>query len=276
MRVLFSLFLASLLLISYSPPAFSEQKASGISEYRISANDTLEIKVYEEPDLTKIVIVAPDGTISYPFLGNIRAAGLTVRELEKNITTSLEQDYLVNPQVTVSVKDYANISILGQVKKPGSYDMQEGLTLTQAIAMAGGFTDIADSGDVNIIRGSGDGKQTIRVNVEQILAKEAADPQITTSDTIVVNELGRIFVMGQVARPGVYSLKRGMTVVEAVALAGGLTQIASPNGTKVIRVKGGKKETIHVPLGSILRGADKSKNITLEPEDTVMIEESIF
>ena len=145
------------------------------SEYRIAVNDVLEIKVYEEPDLSKTARVATDGTISFPLLGNIKANSLTARELEKNITDLLAADYLVNPHVSVFVKEYTKFSILGQVVKPGSYEMKSGLTLTHAIALAGGFTEIADNDKAAIIRITEGEKETIKVDLGQIIEREAPD-----------------------------------------------------------------------------------------------------
>jgi len=245
-------------------------------EYIISTNNILEISVYQEPDLSTTARVSPDGTINYPLLGNIKAAGLTVRELEKNITDLLAEDYLVNPQVTVFVKEYANISIFGQVRGPGSYQMKEHLTLTQAIALTGGFNPAANTSKVKIIRTTGDEKETIEVNVDQILEKSAPDVEIKAYDTIMVEEYGRFSIMGQVVRPGVYSLQRGLTVVEAINLAGGFTPTAASDGTRVVRVEYSEKKIIRVPVASIMKGGDTSRDILLQEGDTIVVPESFF
>lgn len=155
-------------------------------EYTISPHDILDITVYEEPDLSTTLRVSQDGTINYPLLGSIKATGFTVRELEKNITDLLAQDYLVNPQVSVFVKQYAPISILGQVRSPGSYQMKENLTLTQSIALAGGFTNVANTSKVKIIRTMDDKKETLEIDVNQILEKAAPDVEIKPNDTILI------------------------------------------------------------------------------------------
>lgn len=254
--------------------AFTQEPVD--TEYRMAVNDVLEIKVYEEPDLSKTTRVATDGTISFPLLGNIKADALTARELEKNITDLLAADYLVSPHVSVFVKEYTKFSILGQVVKPGSYEMKSGLTLTQVIALAGGFTDIADKDKAAIIRITEGEKETIEVDLGQILEREAADIEIKGNDTIVISEGGQVYVIGQVAKSGSYRLRKGLTVVDVISLAGGLTQTASANGTKVIRVEDGEKKTIPVPVGSILRGGDKTRDIILKPDDTIVVPESFF
>lgn len=270
-RVLITLILLSTLL-----PVLTFAQIGKQAEYSIVENDLLEIRVYEEPDLTKIVRVAPDGTISYPLLGNIKVAGLTVRKLEETITDLLEKDYLISPQVSVFVQEYAKVSILGQVRNPGSYQMKGGLTLTQTIAMAGGFADNANINKVKILRNFGDKNKTIEIDVEQILDKLTSDIEIKGNDTIIVEAYGTVLVMGQVNKPGVYNFKKGLTIIEVIALAGGLTEAAAANGTKVIRIEGGRKKIIPVPVGSILKGGHASRDIALEPNDTIVIPESFF
>ena len=247
-------------------------------EYIVSPNDILEITVYGEPDLSTSARVSQDGTIIYPLLGNIKVGGFTLRELEIIITHLLGQDYLVKPQVSIFVKEYAKISILGQVRSPGSYEMKESLTLTQAIALTGGFANTANTSKVKIIRTAGDEKETLEINVDQILEKAAPDVEIKANDTIIVDEYGRFSIMGQVARPGVYTLQRGLRVIEAINLAGGFTATAAQDGTRVIRVEGSEKKVtrMHVPVASIMKGGDTSQDIELKDGDTIVIPESFF
>ncbi len=245
-------------------------------EYTISSDDILVITVYGEPDLSVTIRVSQDGTISYPLLGNIKTAGYTVRELAAYITDLLGQDYLVMPQVSIFVKEYSKISVLGQVKSPGSYQTKERLTLTQAIALSGGFTSTADTSRVKIIRNVGGQKETLEVNVDQILEKSAYDIEIKANDTIVVGEYGRISIMGQVLKPGVYNLRRNLKVVEAISSAGGFTPTAAQDATRVIRVEYGEKQVINVPVATIMRGGDSSKDILLREDDTIVVPESFF
>ncbi len=269
--IMLSLCLPPLCYAQSDTPQTDKQK-----EYIISPNNILEITVYGESDLSTSVRVSPTGTISYPLLGNIKAAGLTVKQLEKDITDSLGEDYLVIPQVSIFVKEYSKISILGDVRSPGAYEMKENLTLTQAIALAGGFTDEANTSKVKITRTVDNKKETIEVNVDLILDKSAPDVEIKSDDTIIVEEYGRISIIGQVGRPGVYTLKKDLTVVEAIGLAGGFTATAAQNAVRVVRVENGKKKTINVPVANITKGGSSSKDILLEPGDTIVVPESFF
>ncbi len=248
------------------------------SEYRMAVSDLFEISVYEEPDLTKVVRVAADGMISYPLLGNIFVKGLTAKELEAKITELLAKDYLVNPQVSIFIKEHSKISVLGQVEKPGAYELKTGLSIIDAIALASGFTDKADKTKVKRIREKEGKKETIEININTIAKDVYAGREIMLepNDVIIVEELGTISIIGQVKNPGRYDLKDGMTVIDAIAIAGGLTDIAAGDGTKVIRSEKGKKQIFRIPITSIVKSGDKSQDVILRPNDTIVVPESFF
>ena len=240
-------------------------------EYIIYSNDVLEISVYQEPDLSVSVRVSQDGTINFPLLGNIQAAGLSERQLEKSITDLLTKDYLVNPQVSVFVKEYAKISILGQVRSPGSYETKESFSLTQAIALAGGFTETANINKVKIMRTIGDKKETLIINVADIMNKAGDDIQINANDVLIVEGYGMLSIMGQVKTPGSYTIKENLTLTQAIALAGGFSETANTKSVKIIRSGDNRKETFTVDVQGILKG--EIADVELEPDDTIIVEE---
>jgi polysaccharide export outer membrane protein len=273
-----SLFLTLLLLIRPLFAGFIEK-----TEYRINPNDILDIAVYEEPDLCRTVKVDLSGQINYPLLGNIPVAGSTAREVAGKITELLAKDYLVNPQIVeVVVKESAKISILGRVVKPGTYELKTCATVLEAIVQAGGFIDQADSSDIRLIRMKGDLKKTINIDLKNITSKydKQANVALEPGDLVMIGGISQtetqIVLFGEVKKPGVYPYKKGMTVIEAVASAGGLTEMAAADGTRIIREKNNKREVIKVPLGSILRGGNKDKNIDLEPNDAIVVPQSFF
>jgi polysaccharide export outer membrane protein len=252
------------------------QRPTSGKEYVFAPGDLIQVMVYGEPDLTTDTRVSQDGTIKLPLLGEIRTQGLTVRELESQVAELLAKDYLVNPQVTVSVKEYAKIFILGMVRSPGSYELKAPTTLSSAISMAGGLQAEANPSKVKLIRTIGQDKETKVINLAEISDNTLPDMVLKPNDTIVVEEYGRISIIGQVNNPGTYNLKKDLSLLEAIGLAGGFTRIADIDGTSVVRIEDGKKKIIRVRISDITKRGDKSKDIYLQPSDTVVVPESFF
>lgn len=135
----------------------------GISNYRLGAGDIISITVYDEKELSLEKIKLSDaGSVSYPLLGEIKVKGLTVSELQQRITSGLKGTYLINPLVTVSVDQYRDIFVNGQVHKPGNYPYQPGLTVRKAVSIAGGFKDRANKDVVSIIHEHQDKSATLK------------------------------------------------------------------------------------------------------------------
>lgn len=164
------------------------------NDYRIQPLDTIQISVFNEPDLSVKVRVSSQGNINYPLLGSVQVGGLTVSETETKLKEQLGRNFLVNPQVNVLI-DRANsrrVFVLGQVKAPGAYDIpaDEGLTVVQAIARAGGFTELAAVDRVNIIRTEHGAQSKIVVKVGTIMKGGDGSKDITLKpdDVVVVSE----------------------------------------------------------------------------------------
>jgi len=162
--------------------------------YVLHPADAIQISVFNEPDLSVSVRLNADGTIMYPLIGRVDLSTLTVQQAQDLITRKLGDDYLVNPQVTITVIDYTKkyFTVLGQVAKPGPYEIPaEGkVTLLQAIGMAGGFTRIANPSQVIIKRVVGDKQYKIIKSDAKKLGREgvADEVQIQAGDTITVPE----------------------------------------------------------------------------------------
>ncbi len=159
-------------------------------EYIIGPEDVLVITVYGEPELKRTVRVASNGDISFPLLGQVKVSGLTVSKIENKLTRLLGKDYLVNPQVTVFIQKYSTISILGAVKKPGSYPLRGKLTVLEAISLAGGFTKIAKPNGTKILRVEKGKQKTIKVKITDITKKgdKSKDIPLKPGDIVVVPE----------------------------------------------------------------------------------------
>jgi len=163
-------------------------------EYKIETGDLLLITVYGQDDLTTKVRVTK-GEISFPLIGNVKAEGLTVAQLGKMIEEMLRKDYLVNPKVNVVIEEYLprKVFILGAVEKPGAYELpaNKPTTAIEAIAMASGFSKVADQNGTKVVRKTADGKEeTIRVKAGDIVQKGQKDKDVVVqpNDVIFVPE----------------------------------------------------------------------------------------
>ncbi|MDA9298494.1 polysaccharide export protein [Pseudomonadales bacterium] len=125
--------------------------AESLSGYRLGSGDLIQIQVFDEEGLSMQVRLSDAATVSYPFLGEVRVAGNTVSQLEAKIVSGLKGDYLVDPKVNVAVVEYRSFYINGEVKAPGGYAFQPGLTLRKAVALAGGFTERASKTKMNLL-----------------------------------------------------------------------------------------------------------------------------
>lgn len=148
-------------LVCISVLALGQQAlAAGDSQYRLGSGDVISINVFGEEDLSFEQIRLTDaGTFSYPFLGEVRANGKTAVELEQAIVQGLKGDYLIDPRVSVSILEYREFFVNGEVKNPGGYPFKPGLSLRKAIALAGGLTERASESKMTVIR-DGDASRT--------------------------------------------------------------------------------------------------------------------
>ncbi len=190
---IFSLFFLSILGGDFCSVTIAEP-AGGVPEYRITAEDVLQIKVFEEPDLTTTVRVTSNGEITYPLLGRLPAGGMTVSELQEKLTELLAKDYLMDPQVQVFIETYhpRNVSVTGAVNRPGSYPLPVGknLTLMEAITMAGGFREDAAINSARIFRIENGLPKTINVKAKDIIKKgnRSQDVEIYANDVVFIPE----------------------------------------------------------------------------------------
>ena len=167
--------------------------AVGSTDNRLMSNDVVQIKVFQEDDLDSLLRISKDGAITFPLIGSVSLAGKTPEEAALTIKAMLAKDYLVNPQVNVTVVEYAKrlFTVLGQVQRPGSYELPNGntLTLIQAIGMAGGYTRMADPAKITLKRNV-DGKQTIfRPNAKKMAGGNTESGfTIYSGDIITVGE----------------------------------------------------------------------------------------
>lgn len=135
--------------------SYSSAQSSGLSDYRLGSGDKIKVQVYGEDDMTVEAFLSDAGTISYPFLGELQILGLTVGQLETKIIAGLKPDYLLMPQVTITILEYRKFFINGEVERPGGYAFQPGLSIRKAVSLAGGFTERASKNNITVISDNG-------------------------------------------------------------------------------------------------------------------------
>jgi polysaccharide export outer membrane protein len=182
--------LASVTLIAKAADTFTPTYTAGpaIPEYRLGPEDVIEVFVWKQPELTTTVVIRPDGRISLPLTNELEASGKTAVQLQKEITERL-QEYITKPIVNVIVTQVNSlkISVLGEVRKPDVYRIKNQVTVLDAIAMAGGFTDLARPNRVIVLRNARYGPQRIKINIKELVADEGKAPfYLQPLDTVYV------------------------------------------------------------------------------------------
>jgi len=174
-------YLLTLLLFMALAPVGAPHAAEGegLSGYRLGTGDLVRVQVFGEDDLSVESRVSDRGTIPYPLLGELKVVGLSIRGVEELIANRLRGDYLVNPQVSVSILEYRQFYVNGQVKSPGGFPYQPGLTVRQAVSLAGGFTERASRNKIFVVRDKDPAGASKKV--------ELNDP-VRPGDTLTVEE----------------------------------------------------------------------------------------
>jgi polysaccharide biosynthesis/export protein len=174
----------------------------GSNAYKIGPLDVLDVAVFKVPDLSKTVQVAEDGTITYPLIGQVHAAGRTAHDLEVDLKQKLGEKYLRSPQITVLVKEYNSqrVTISGAVKTTGVYAIKGRTTLVQVIAMAGDIDNSTASGDIVVFRTIDGQRSAARFDADAIKNGKADDPEVLPGDVIVVDTSGTKVALSNVLR----------------------------------------------------------------------------
>lgn len=276
MRHIFLYFLLlSFVFLSTSWPARAVDQG-----YVLGEKDVVSLVVYagEKQQLSADLTVDGNGRLSVPMIGTVKAKGLTLAQLEQAIIKPMAQDYFVNPQVLLTLKEFRSLSffITGAVKNPGKYEMEQAATLMDLIGKAGGLAPeygqtayvTHDSGgnvtEVELVAllESGGNKGNVRLkNGDRVQI-----PLKTEMDQAKTN----VFIDGEVEKPGMYPYRPGLTALNACVMAGGFKEFAAPNRT-IIR-RSGQKEVFKVNLEAVKDG--KISDVPLQPGDFVYVPET--
>jgi polysaccharide biosynthesis/export protein len=256
------------------------QAAQSAADYVIGAQDVLLIQVFDQQDLGGKYTVEADGTFSFPLIGRVKAGGLTLRGFEGELKGRLADGYFRNPQVTVAVEQYRSqrVFVMGEVRQPGPVALTGGMTLIEALARAGSTLQTS-SGEVSIVRaaqGSGNGgpvmpdqdaaSEVFRTSIQALQSGSLSQNiELRDGDTIFVPRAELIYVFGEVRNPGAYGVQKNTTVLQALSLAGGVTEHGAMNRIEVMRIVKGAKTQVKVKLTDVVR-----------PEDTIIVPQRYF
>jgi polysaccharide export outer membrane protein len=267
-----------------SPTPFAQAPASPTApDYRVGSGDVLDVVVFGNEDLSRSPTVQTNGSVSLPLLGDVQVAGLSVAEIQRKLTTLLERDYLVNPQVEVKVKDYQSqfVTVLGEVNNPGKKPLRGRTRLVDVLVESGGFTPRA-SGEVSITRSEGSfdaGGNTLRLQLTggnpSPQDRINLEIQLRHGDVITASPKYYVTVEGEVVRPGRYVLEPDLSVSGAISTAGGLTRFGSSD-VKVRRLdpQTGRSQILGVDLKAVRSG--KKPDLLLQPNDVISVSRRFF
>jgi polysaccharide export outer membrane protein len=241
------------------------------ADYTLGAGDVIKVTVFQNPDLTTETRVSEAGAFTFPLIGTVAAAGKSPSEVEREIARRLREDGFVNrPQVNVTVLQFKaiQVSVLGQVNKPGRYPLEQtNNRLTEVLATAGGVTTLG--ADVVTVITQESGKETrIEVDVPELIrsADRGKDVLLKNGDVVYVPRYPVFYIHGEVQRPGQYRVERGMTVQQALAVGGGLTLRGSQRGLQLTRRE---------PAGALAtREADLMEPVL--SDDELVVKDSLF
>lgn len=268
-RVLLHALLAFFtLLASTLNPA---QAAEPQRDYILGPGDVVRVNVYQNQDLSLEARVSESGTISYPLLGQVRIGGMSVPLAERAIADGLRNgNFVKQPQVSVMVMQVRGhqASVLGMVTRPGRYPLEQaGLRMSELLAIAGGISP--GGSDQITLSGMRDGRPLrVVIDVPSLFsaAGKTNDPVIANGDTIYVERMPMVFIYGEVQRPGAMRLERDMTVIQALATGGGLTQRGTEKGLRIHRRNASGQVEIIQP----------GMNDPLKDGDVIYLKESLF
>ena len=286
------------LLIAGSQAALANYK-----DYQVGPEDQLDIVVYGQDSLNRTLRVNGQGDIDMPLVGTVKVAGLTTQEIEKRLSDLYNANYLVNPQITVEVKEYRHqrVAVTGAVMKPGSYELIGPRSLLEVLAMAGGIANQGSlaggggslAGDVvDVIRheNAPEPVATIKAGAVQPFAPKTEtmvidlrrlmsgqDPQsnlmIRNGDVVYVPNAGTAYVLGAVKKPGVIVVKENLTVSQAIALAGDVDPMTANYDIAIMRFDDqGKPVVINANLSKIV--ARKEPDVPIKDSDVVVAKEN--
>lgn len=256
-------------------------QAKAQTDYMLGPGDSIHIEVLNVTEFNKDVEISQDGTISLPYLGSVRVEGLTAYELQKKLESLLGENLIKDPSVSVSIKEHRSspVYVLGEVNRPGTYQLTHFMRLVDMLTLAGGFTTGAGE-TCAISRTGADGQiNRIEIDLKQLLEQGdmAMNVPVESGDMIVVGKKVErmFFILGDVGKPGAYPMPspKGIHLSEALSTAGGFNKTAKTNKSYIVQMQSdGSRKLTEVDLKKILAG--KLEDPLLGNNDLVYIPDS--
>jgi len=251
-------------------------------EYIVGLGDVLEINVLGHSNLNIKAPVTSDGFITFPYIGRVNVNGKSLSDIEKEISKKLASGYIKYPVVTVSLSTFEMLKyfVYGAVKTPGRFVLEDNITVLKAISGAGGISPEGLYGDVKIRRKKKESKgyQEIKVDLKDTVQSAVnGDMLIEDEDIVIIERNKEFFIYGEVGQPGKYTLEDNMTILRAIAMAGGFAKYGSPDRVKILRTVPGKNEyqNIKVDVKGAVSG-QPGKDMPIKPGDIVVAAESLL
>ena len=237
------------------------------TDYAVGPQDVLNVRIFGEEKLSGRIRIDSDGSFPFEYLGRVKAEGMTTSQIEAFLAKALGDGYLRNPQVSVEVVEYRSQSVFvtGEVRSPNKYSLPGNSTLMDVLTLAGSVTPNAGNW-VQITHAQPGGESLgpsasaeydMRVNLRDIQTGKAQNIKMRDGDTIYVPKSERVWVVGQVRNTGPIVFEEGMTVFEAIAAAGGITEKGSNNRIEIVRIENGQRKSIDAKQTDRLRPGDQ-------------------
>lgn len=251
-------------------PAPAYLPVSPVGAFVLGAGDVIAISVYGQPELATSAHVSERGRVRVPLAGEVLVAGLSPSDAAGRIADAYRnQDLLVNPQVNVTVSEYRSqqVSVIGEVRAPGRFPIETRMSVLDALALAGGITELG-GGSVSVIRNRGGSALRYTVEVDGYLTDNRGRGlfELQAGDTVVASKAKTFYIYGEVRQPNAYRLEPEMTVVQALSLSGGLTERGTDKRIEIKRkLDNGQLATLQAHLNS-----------PVQPNDVIHVRERIF
>jgi polysaccharide export outer membrane protein len=241
--------------------------AQAQTDYAVGPQDVLNVRVFGEEKMSGRIRIDSDGTFPFEYLGRVKAEGLTTAQIEAHLTKALGDGYLRNPQISVEVVEFRSQSVFvtGEVRAPNKYSLPGNSTLMDVLTYAGSVTPNAGNWvhithareGVGVAGPSAAAEYDLRVNLRDIQTGKAQNIKMRDGDTVFVPKAERVFVVGQVRNVGPVVYDEGMTVFEAIAAAGGITEKGSNSRIEIVRIENGRRKAIDAKQTDVLKPGDQ-------------------